>query len=44
MDSDSDAAQYNISGTEDEKMEPHPPSQIPPISQAVQLRLFGEHL
>ena len=35
MDSDSDEAQYNTSGTEDEEMEPCPPSQKSPLSQAV---------
>jgi len=35
MDSDSDEAQYNSSGTEDEEMEPRPPSRKFPLSQAV---------
>jgi hypothetical protein len=35
MDSDSDESQYNSSGTEDEEMEPHPPSQKSHLSQAV---------
>ena len=35
MDSDSDEAQYNTSGTEDEEMEPHPPSRKSPLSQSV---------
>ena len=35
MDSDSDEAQYNTSGTEDEEMEPRPPSRKSPLSQAV---------
>jgi len=34
MDSDSDEAQCNTSGTEDEEMEPCPPSQKSPLSQA----------
>ena len=35
MDSDSDEAQYNTSGTEDEEMEPRPPSRKSPLSQSV---------
>ena len=35
MDSDSDKVQYNTSGTEDEEMEPHPPSRKSHLSQAV---------
>jgi len=35
MDSDSDEEQYDASGTEDEEMEPRPPSQKSHLSQAV---------
>ena len=35
MDSDSDEAQYNASGTEDEEMEPCPPLRKSPLSQPV---------
>ena len=35
MDSDSDKAQYNTSGMEDEEMEPRPPSRKSPLSQAM---------
>ena len=35
MDSNSDEAQYNTSGMEDEEMEPRPPSRKSPLSQAV---------
>jgi len=35
MDSESDEEQYDTSGTEDEEMEPHPPSRKSRLSQAV---------
>ena len=41
MDSDSDEAQYNTSGTEDEEMEPRPPSRKFSLSQAVSSSYFS---